>query len=165
MGDRSSVARYFSRFRDKQSLRYAKSIRNLKSENQAPAPVLFKVQPEEVLPVATEFITLGQFLKAVNVIGTGGEAKFYLAENVVKVNGEPEQRRGRKLRPGDLIIAPGAPPTRLREEGSEGTGNREQGTENSAEAVEAIQNPKSIIQNLDDPKSESRNSDGERHDL
>ena len=124
-------------------MRYAKSIRNLKSENSSLAPVLFKVQPEEILPVEAEFITLGQFLKAVNVIGTGGEAKFYLAENVVKVNGEPEQRRGRKLRPGDLVIAPGAPPTRLRE-GREG--DREQGTEDTED--ESIQNPKSKIQNL-----------------
>ena len=121
-------------------MRYAKSIRNLKAENQSPAPVLFKVQPEEILPVAAEFITLGQFLKAVNVIGTGGEAKFYLAENVVKVNGEPEQRRGRKLRPGDLVIAPGAPPTRLREE-------REQGN----------------APNTQHPTPNTQN--GERHDL
>lgn len=47
------------------------------------------------------------------VIGTGGEAKFYLAEIAVQVNGEPEQRRGRKLYPGDLIIAPNHAPVRL----------------------------------------------------
>ena len=152
MGDRSSVARYFSRLRNTFPLRYAKSIRNLKAENQTPAPALFKFQKEEALPITAEFITLGQFLKAVNVIGTGGEAKFYLAENAVKVNGEPEQRRGRKLRPGDLVIAPGAPPTRLREEIEE---KREEERENSAEASEALQNPKSELQN----------SDGERHDF
>jgi ribosome-associated protein len=54
-----------------------------------------------------EFITLGQLLKVVGVIGSGGEAKAYLADTVVQVNGEPEQRRGRKLRPGDVIVPPG----------------------------------------------------------
>jgi ribosome-associated protein len=39
--------------------------------------------------------------------------RFYLAENVVLVNGEPEQRRGRKLRAGDVVVAPGAEPIRL----------------------------------------------------
>ena len=47
-----------------------------------------------------EFITLGQLLKAAGVLGTGGEVRFYLAENEVLVNGEPEVRRGRKLRGG-----------------------------------------------------------------
>ena len=74
---------------------------------------------EEAIPAETriavrdEYITLSQLLKMAGVIGTGGEAKFYLAETAVLVNGEPEQRRGRKLRPGDLIVAPGADPVRL----------------------------------------------------
>ena len=121
-------------------MRYAKSIRSLKSENQTPAPVLFKVQKTETLPIVSDYITLSQFLKAVNVISTGGEAKFYLSENVVKVNGEPDQRRGRKLRPGDLVIAPGASPTRLT--ALEETGNIEEDVNPNV-----IQNPKSKIQN------------------
>ena len=129
-------------FEEQLSLRYAKSIRSLKTENSA--PVLFKVQPEETLPIAGEYITLSQFLKAANVISTGGEAKFYLAENVVKVNGEPEQRRGRKLRPGDLVLAPGANPTRLTE--AAGVGCRVSGVEDAAEA-EPIENLKSTLQN------------------
>ena len=40
-----------------------------------------------------DHITLGQLLKVAGIIGTGGEAKFYLSETVVIVNGEPEQRR------------------------------------------------------------------------
>jgi S4 domain protein YaaA len=60
-----------------------------------------------------EYITLGQLLKFAGIIGTGGEAKHYLAETAVRVNGEPEQRRGRKLRSGDLIEAPGETPIRL----------------------------------------------------
>jgi len=57
-----------------------------------------------------EHVTLGQLLKLTGVIGSGGEAKPYLAEFAVQVNGEPEQRRGRKLRSGDYIEAPGAEP-------------------------------------------------------
>ncbi len=49
------------------------------------------------------FITLGILLKIAGVIDTGGQAKFFLAENTVLVNGEEENRRGRKLYHGDLI--------------------------------------------------------------
>lgn len=54
--------------------------------------------------IKTEFITLGQLLKAVGEINSGGEVKTYLQEEVPLVNGEPEQRRGRKLRPGDVVV-------------------------------------------------------------
>ncbi len=70
-------------------------------------------QPETELGIREEYITLAQLLKMAGVIGTGGEAKHYLAETAVMVNGEPEQRRGRKLRPGDLVVAPGTAPIRL----------------------------------------------------
>ena len=52
----------------------------------------------------TEFMMLGQMLKEVTVISSGGQAKWYLAENTVLVDGEPENRRGRKLYPGDVIV-------------------------------------------------------------
>jgi len=52
----------------------------------------------------TEFITLGQLLKATHIVGGGGEAKALLAEGGVLVNGEEDCRRGRKLRPGDLVV-------------------------------------------------------------
>ena len=68
---------------------------------------------ETTVGIREEYITLAQLLKMAGVIGTGGEAKYYLAETAVMVNGEPEQRRGRKLRPGDLIVAPGMGPIRL----------------------------------------------------
>jgi ribosome-associated protein len=48
-------------------------------------------------------ITLGQALKATNVVGTGGEAKVLIQAGEVRVNGEVETRRGRKLREGDII--------------------------------------------------------------
>ena len=49
------------------------------------------------------FITLGVLLKITGVIDTGGQAKYFLAENKVIVNGEEENRRGRKLYHGDTI--------------------------------------------------------------
>lgn len=54
-----------------------------------------------------EYVTLGQLLKITGIIGSGGEARGYLAETPVLVNGETEQRRGRKLRGGDLVQAQG----------------------------------------------------------
>lgn len=50
-----------------------------------------------------EFITLGILLKIARIISTGGEAKIFLAENSVLVNGEAENRRGRKLYHDDKI--------------------------------------------------------------
>ncbi|MBO5542400.1 MAG: S4 domain-containing protein YaaA [Acholeplasmatales bacterium] len=55
------------------------------------------------LKITTPYITLQQLLKIENIISSGGEAKFYLAENPVLVNGELENRRGRKLYPKDVI--------------------------------------------------------------
>ena len=50
-----------------------------------------------------EYITLNVLLKITDLIQTGGMAKIFLAENVVYVNGEAENRRGRKLYRGDVI--------------------------------------------------------------
>ncbi|MGK9324998.1 S4 domain-containing protein YaaA, partial [Melissococcus plutonius] len=44
-----------------------------------------------------DYMTLGQLLKEITIINSGGQAKWYLAENSVFVNGELENRRGRKL--------------------------------------------------------------------
>jgi len=55
------------------------------------------------LKITTPYITLQQLLKIENIISSGGEAKFYLAENPVLVNGKLENRRGRKLYPKDVI--------------------------------------------------------------
>lgn len=54
--------------------------------------------------INTEYITLQQLLKMEDIISSGGEAKYYLAENEVIVNNEIESRRGRKLYIGDHII-------------------------------------------------------------
>ena len=50
-----------------------------------------------------QFITLNVLLKITGIIDTGGMAKAFLAENPVLVNGESENRRGRKLYRGDVI--------------------------------------------------------------
>ncbi|HET7657779.1 MAG TPA: S4 domain-containing protein YaaA [Bacillales bacterium] len=62
---------------------------------------------KETIQITTEYMTLGQFLKLADVIDSGGAAKIFLAENTVFVNGEPENRRGRKLYDGDQVEIPG----------------------------------------------------------
>ncbi len=57
--------------------------------------------------ISTEYIALGQFLKLAECIGTGGEVKHFLQETSVRINGEPDNRRGRKLRVGDIIEVEG----------------------------------------------------------
>lgn len=53
--------------------------------------------------IATEYITLGQFLKYVNAVDSGATAKIVILEGQVLVNDEVETRRGKKLRDGDRI--------------------------------------------------------------
>ena len=50
-----------------------------------------------------ERITLGAFLKAAGAAGSGGEAKRMVQGGAVRVNGEVETRRGRKLLRGDRV--------------------------------------------------------------
>lgn len=57
----------------------------------------------KTVTISTEYITLGQLLKYVGLIDFGGEAKSFLSANTVYVNGEADNRRGRKLRPGDHV--------------------------------------------------------------
>ncbi|UUZ91302.1 S4 domain-containing protein YaaA [Paenibacillus sp. P25] len=59
------------------------------------------------IAIHTDYITLGQFLKLADCISTGGHAKSFLQETPVLVNGEPENRRGRKLVQGDLVKVEG----------------------------------------------------------
>ena len=53
--------------------------------------------------INTDYITLGQFLKLADIIQSGGEAKSFLAENEVEIDGITDNRRGRKLRGGEII--------------------------------------------------------------
>jgi len=47
--------------------------------------------------------TLGQALKAANLVGSGGEAKVLIQAGEITVNGEVETRRGRRLQAGDMV--------------------------------------------------------------
>ena len=53
--------------------------------------------------IKTEYIELQQLLKMEDLISSGGQAKYFLAENEVLVNDIKEDRRGKKLRKGDII--------------------------------------------------------------
>ncbi|GGA46695.1 hypothetical protein GCM10007416_19810 [Kroppenstedtia guangzhouensis] len=57
--------------------------------------------------IQTDSITLGQLLKKLDILATGGQAKHFLSENRVLVNGELEVRRGRKLYPQDQVVIEG----------------------------------------------------------
>lgn len=59
------------------------------------------------IKIDSEFIKLDQFLKLVDIASTGGHAKFLIQEGLVKVNGEIETRRGKKLRPDDIVEVEG----------------------------------------------------------
>ena len=58
---------------------------------------------DSTFPIHTEYIDLLQFLKATGIAATGGEAKMLVDEGLIRVNGEDESRRRRKLRPGDRV--------------------------------------------------------------
>lgn len=53
--------------------------------------------------ITTDTIRLGQLLKLAGLVDSGSDAKFLLAGGEVIVNGEPETRRGRQVRAGDVV--------------------------------------------------------------
>jgi len=57
----------------------------------------------EIVEIDREFITLGQMIKFENIVESGGMVKVFLADYEVKINGEIDQRRGRKLYPEDVV--------------------------------------------------------------
>lgn len=59
------------------------------------------------IPITTEEIRLGQLLKLAGLIDQGSDARVLLAGGDVTVNGEPETRRGRRLRSGDEVMVEG----------------------------------------------------------
>ncbi len=58
-------------------------------------------------PETEEFIKLDQFLKLAQFVESGGQAKQVIRAGYVRVNGEVETRRGRKLRHGDVVNVDG----------------------------------------------------------
>lgn len=57
----------------------------------------------EKVSITTEYIKLDQLLKHAGIIYSGAEAKSLILDGMVKVNGEVETRRGKKIRSGDII--------------------------------------------------------------
>ena len=50
-----------------------------------------------------DYVELKSLLKLMDYVNSGGEAKVRIQNGEVRVNGDPELRRGRKLRSGDII--------------------------------------------------------------
>ena len=61
----------------------------------------------KTIEITTEYITLTQLLKEENIISSGGQAKYYLMDYPVQLNGELENRRGKKLYDHDEVIVAG----------------------------------------------------------
>ena len=61
----------------------------------------------EIIKLREEYIKLGQALKAAGLVGSGVEAKEIILEGLVKVNGEVELQRGKKLHAGDIVLFDG----------------------------------------------------------
>lgn len=57
----------------------------------------------EIIKLREDFIKLGQAIKAANLVGSGVEAKFVIQDGLVKVNGQVELQRGKKLVDGDIV--------------------------------------------------------------
>lgn len=57
----------------------------------------------EIITIRDDFIKLGQALKLAGLVESGVDAKVEIQEGFVKVNGEVEVQRGKKIHPGDII--------------------------------------------------------------
>ena len=57
----------------------------------------------DIIKLREEYIKLGQALKAANLVSSGVEAKIVIQDGLVKVNGQVELQRGKKLHVGDII--------------------------------------------------------------
>lgn len=57
----------------------------------------------EIIQLREDFIKLGQALKAAGLVGSGVEAKLVIQDGQVRVNGQVEVQRGKKLVAGDVV--------------------------------------------------------------
>lgn len=57
----------------------------------------------EIIKIKDNYIKLGQALKLAGLVESGVDAKLDIQEGLVKVNGETEFQRGKKIYPGDVI--------------------------------------------------------------
>lgn len=61
----------------------------------------------KTISITTEFIKLQDLLKFASLVGSGGEAKQVILDGQVSVNGEACLMRGKKIRPGDVVLFQG----------------------------------------------------------
>lgn len=61
----------------------------------------------KTVKIKDEFIKLGQLLKLAGLVDSGIEAKIVITDGKVKVNGETDTRRGKKVVPGDVVTFDG----------------------------------------------------------
>ena len=57
----------------------------------------------EAVVISDDYIKLGQLLKLANMVSSGVEAKIVIQNGEVKVNGEIDTRRGKKIYPNDVV--------------------------------------------------------------
>ena len=57
----------------------------------------------EIIKLRDDYIKLGQAIKAANLVGSGVEAKFVIQDGLVKVNGQVELQRGKKLVDSNIV--------------------------------------------------------------
>ncbi len=67
--------------------------------------VKVKEHKKEVVKINTDFIQLQSFLKFKGISETGGQAKEFIQDGIIRVNGEVCTARGKKLRDGDVVSA------------------------------------------------------------
>ena len=65
--------------------------------------VILRGKKKLEIRIKDEFIKLGQALKLADLVSDGVEAKYVINDGLVKVNGEVDTRRGRKVYGGDVI--------------------------------------------------------------
>lgn len=58
----------------------------------------------ETIKLRDEYIKLGQAIKAAGLVESGVDAKMVIQDGLVKVNGETEYQRGKKLKDGDVVF-------------------------------------------------------------
>ena len=64
-----------------------------------------KEHKKETVVINTDFIQLQSFLKFKGISETGGQAKEFIQDGIIRVNGEVCTARGKKLRHGDVVSA------------------------------------------------------------
>lgn len=60
---------------------------------------------KEIVKIDTDYIQLQSFLKFMGIAETGGQAKEFIQDGIIRVNGEVCTARGKKLRQGDTVSA------------------------------------------------------------